>query len=36
MQNTNIKRNCDTFIQSNYNKTTIDFEQSCVLNLWSF
>ena len=35
IQKTNIKRNCDTLIQSNYNKTTIDFEHSCVLLQWS-
>ena len=36
IQNTNIKRNCDTLIQSNDNKTTIDFEHTSVRNLWSF
>ena len=30
-QNKNIKRNCDTLIQQNDNKTTIAFEHSCVL-----
>ena len=33
-QNTNIKRNCDTLIQYNDNKTTKAFEHSCVLPQW--
>ena len=31
---TNIKRNCDTLIQQNDNKTTEAFEHFCVLLQW--